>query len=282
MEQVKTKTIYQLPDTILEDILIRVDFTTLDSIASNVSEKWMQILTTEIFWKKFLKYHHIQIPRHILHSNVFSWPFYKSLATSYLTTGEIPFERNLLENTSGELENDPKVLEQGNRNSEDFDEHWFKHWYVWSSSGQGWRLFRDEDGLSYFATSNISCTKAQTIVLENIGLEPQILDLYQPEVIFEDSYSKHSGHGCTYEVKFALQDDSDKNVVEPYNYRVNMMPEEDDTWRTVRHVFKNYGEGVRKLHLYHGGFAEDMEEGWWGTKFTGSKIIIKFPDSKMG
>ena len=280
MEQVKTKTIDQLPDTLLEDILIRLDIKTLQSSGCKVSVKWRQTLNSKLFWKRFLKYYNVQIPRDVLYSNVFSWSFYKSLATSYLLNGEIPYDRNLLKNASGEMEEDPKVLEQGNRNSEDFDEHWFKHWYIWSSSGQGWRLYREENGTSYFATSNISCTKQQTILLENIGLPLQMLELYQPEIVFEEMYSKHFGHGCTYEVTFELHDASDKNVVDPYTYRVNMTPDEDDSWRTVRYVFKNYGGGVRKLKLYHGGFAEDMEDGWWGTKITGSKVIIKFPDPK--
>ena len=102
----------------------------------------------------------------------------------------------MLRNGSGELETEEQQLNEANRNSEDFDEYFYKNWKTLSSGGLGWKLYRSESHYeNYFATSYISCTKLQVIDLLEIGLSPELMDRYQPHIYVEDTYSKCRDHG---------------------------------------------------------------------------------------
>ena len=61
-------------------------------------------------------------------------------------------------------------------------------------------------------------------------------------------------------------------------FRDNMSAEEEDQWREVRTTWADYGEGVRFIKFYHGGFAETMEAGWQGVIMTGAAVTVTYPD----
>ena len=59
-----------------------------------------------------------------------------------------------------------------------------------------------------------------------------------------------------------------------------MRAEEEEKFRGVTHTWSNYGQGVRSIKFYHGGFAESMESGWLGAKMTGGRVTVKYPQMK--
>ena len=76
-----------------------------------------------------------------------------------------------------------------------------------------------------------------------------------------------------------LLDESQNVVGKPFMFRDNMSAEEEDQWRKVSTTWADYGEGVRFIKFYHGGFAETMEAGWQGAIMTGATVTVTYPDS---
>ena len=62
-----------------------------------------------------------------------------------------------------------------------------------------------------------------------------------------------------------------------WKYRDDMKSEEDSRWRQVSHEFSHYGPGIRYVNILHGGMADDMEEGWFGSRMKDLSVIIRFP-----
>ena len=264
-----------LPEDVQEEVLLRLDLESIEQ-AHNVSCGWRNIVFSSVFWKRKLHYHNIQLPSSFLHNKELDWRVYYSVLSHYLHNATVPYDRNLLRNGSGEMEENNSVqLSQGNRNEEDFDEDWFKHWFIWSSSGQGWRIFRDGES-SYFATSSISCSKMQVVSLVEAGVDPVVLDEYQPDICVGEEYSS-PGRGATYELKVDLLD-GEGSVVGEHSERHNLAPGTGTEWRRAEHVFTGYGAGVRGVRLYHGGFGGG--EGWWGTRMRGARVLVTFPQAR--
>eukprot|EP00092_Neocalanus_flemingeri_P068822 GFUD01084215.1.p1 GENE.GFUD01084215.1~~GFUD01084215.1.p1 ORF type:complete len:306 (+),score=69.84 GFUD01084215.1:99-1016(+) len=278
-------SIEDLPSELLEEILLRIDSRILLPL-SGVCSQWSDIIYSIQFWKRKLDYLGIHLPKEVLQNPNLSWKFFYSIV---LNNQGIPYQKNLIVNGSGELENEKAKLNDGNRNEEDFDESWFKSWNTLSSGGQGWRLLKslpprsmpqEVEHNSYFATSNFSCTKEQFLSLTENGLDSEILDNFQPDIEIEEFYSKSENHGAIYDIQVCLLDGCGNVLGKAFSFRKNMEAEDEDSWRKVTHTFKDYGVGVRFVKYYHGGMAEDMEEGWFGVRMTGSSVKVKFPEVK--
>lgn len=260
----------RLPEDVIEEVLLRLGVKEL-LLASQVSSSWNRIVKSKQFLKRKFKRERINLPRSVWDDNL-SIKFYLSLLKNSL----VPYEKNLLHNSSGEEEvEDSPQLRLGNRVEEDFDINWFRGWRVWSSGGQGWRLMQ-QDGIRYFVTSYMSCTKEQVINLEEKGIAGWILDTLRPEITFEEQYSASPGHGGCYECRVGLLDAERKTL---YAKKDRCETESFPSWRTWKGTFVDYPKGVRNIMFYHGGFADDMQEGWWGTRMTGAKVTIAFPKS---
>jgi len=276
-----------LPSEILEEIFIRIRMDSINVLSlSEVCLQWSRIICSSQFWKRKLNCVGLSLPKFVLLNTELSWRFFHSIL---LSRYGIPYQRNLILNGSGELENNQSRLNGGNRNEDDFDEAWFNSWSTLSSGGQGWRLFKDipsqmmpkeVEHRSYFATSNFSCTKEQFLSLIEKGVNSEILDTFQPDIEIEEFYSKSANHGAIYDVHVCLLDGCGNVLGEGFKFRKQMEAEEDETWRKVSHTFKEYGVGARYVKYYHGGMAEDMEEGWFGARMTGAAVKVKFPEVK--
>eukprot|EP00091_Calanus_sinicus_P012146 TRINITY_DN27622_c0_g1_i1.p1 TRINITY_DN27622_c0_g1~~TRINITY_DN27622_c0_g1_i1.p1 ORF type:complete len:121 (-),score=37.75 TRINITY_DN27622_c0_g1_i1:121-429(-) len=81
-------------------------------------------------------------------------------------------------------------------------------------------------------------------------------------------------------MQVCLLDGCGNVISKAFSFRENMEAEDNDSWRKVTHTFKDYGVRVRYIKFYHGGMAEDMEEGWFGARMTGASVIIKYPEEK--
>jgi len=207
-------------------------------------------------------------------------PFFFLLVCQYSRYQRLSFDRNILQNGSGELETEETVFLNGNRNEEDFDSSWFKSWNVLSSGGNGWRLFPLSQTGYYFATSFHSCSKEQIICLAENGVSPRMMDCYQPDIEVEEYYSKHLHHGASYELNVILLNESGNVVGKSLTLRDDMTAEEDDQFRKVSNTWTDYGVGVRYVKFYHGGFAQTLEPGWHGAKMTGARVTLRYPHKK--
>ena len=263
-----------LPQDVSEEILLRLGVKDL-LLASQVSISWNSIIKSKQFLKRKLKYEGMELPQSVWNDNL-DLKFYLSFLFNSLVT----FEKNILQNPSGEEEeNGSPQLRLGNRtlDMEDFDEHWFRSWYVYSSGGWGWRLV-EEEGRRIFVTAQISCTKQQVIQLEDQGISGWILDTYKPEITFEEYYSTSPGYGGCYECKVSLQNVKGQ-VIDTKSWRDDLTAEGNPSWRQYRGRFADYPEGVRSIVFYHGGFGDYEQEGWWGTRMTGANVSVCFPKS---
>jgi len=277
----------ELPLDILEEIFLRIDPRILLPFAL-VCSNWYNIIHSVNFWKRRTAYIGIHLPREVLQNDNLPWNFYHSLCLNYKF---VPYQKNLLVNGSGELENNEDIFNDGNRNEEDFNEAWFASWNTLSSGGNGWRLFKSippntipkEVGqVTYFATSNYSCTKEQWVSLADNGVDSKTVDTFQPDINIEEFYSKSRDHGATYEMQVCLLDGCGNVVGKSFSFRDDMEEEDTDSWRKVSHTFKDYGVGVRYVKFYHGGMASGMEleDGWFGSRMTGASVSIRFPEKK--
>ena len=199
--------ICQVPQDILEDILLRLDPEFLLA-CSRVCKDWSNLILSGPFWLRKLSSEGHNLPRTVSSNDDLDWRFFFLLSSHYSKHKKLSFDCNILQNGSGELETEDTVLLQGNRNEEDFNPSWFKCWSVLSSGGSGWRLFPQISSrhhqASYFATSNISCTKEQLICLEEAGIPPRVLDVYSPDIEVEEIYSNHPGHAACYELRVSF------------------------------------------------------------------------------
>ena len=199
--------IRQVPEDILENILLRLDPELLLQ-ASRVCKDWSDLILSGPFWIRKLSSEGHNLPRTVSSNDDLDWRFFFLLASHYSKYKKLSFGSNILQNGSGELETDETVMQQGNRNEEDFDCSWFKCWKVLSSGGSGWRLFPSSSSqhhtASYFATSSISCTKEQLICLEAAGIPPRVLDDYKPDIEVEEIYSNHPGQAACYELRVSM------------------------------------------------------------------------------
>ena len=199
--------IRQVPEDILENILLRLDPKFLLQ-ASRVCKNWSNLILSGPFWIRKLSSEGYNLPRTVSSNDDLDWRFFFLLASHYSKYKKLSFGSNILQNGSGELETEERVLLQGNRNEEDFDCSWFKCWNVLSSGGSGWRLFprssSEHHTASYFATSSISCSKEQLICLEAAGIPPRVLDDYNPDIEVEEIYSNHPGQPARYELRVSF------------------------------------------------------------------------------
>ena len=274
MLKCKSEMRMRLSQDVTEEILLRFGLKEL-LLASQVSSSWNSIIKSKQFLRRKLKYEKIGLPQSVWNDN-FDLKFYLSFLKNQL----VPFEKNLLRNSSGEEEEDNSPqLTQGNRtlDLEDFDEHWFRGWYVYSSGGWGWKLM-EQEGRRCFVTAQISCTKQQVINLEDNGISGWILDTYKPDISFEEHYSTSSGYGGCYECKVSLQN-AKGQVIDHRSWRDDIAAEVNSCWKRFKGRFADYPEGVRSIVFYHGGFGDYEHEGWWGTRMTGATVSVSFPKS---
>ena len=264
----------RIPQDVVEEILLRLGLREL-LLASQVSVSWNRIIKSKHFLKRKLQYEKIELPQSVWNDN-FDSKFYMA----FLNNSAVAYGKNLLRNSSGEEEeeNSPQ-LRLGNRTADmsDFDEHWFRGWYVYSSGGWGWKIM-EQDGRRCFVTAQISCTKQQVINLEDKGISGWILDTYKPEITFEEHYSTSPGSGGCYECTVSLQNAQGLNI-DPKSWRDDMAAEENPSWKQFKGRFADYPEGVRSILFYHGGFGDYEQEGWWGTRITGATVTVSFPKS---
>ena len=264
----------RLSQDVTEEILLRFGLKEL-LLASQVSPTWNSIIKSKQFLRRKLKYEQIKLPQSVWNDNL-DLKFY----LSFLKNQSVSFEKNLLRNSSGgEEEDNSPQLTQGNRtlDLEDFDEHWYRGWYVYSSGGWGWRLM-EQEGRRCFVTAQISCTKQQVIKFEENGIPGWILDNYKPEISFEENYRSSPGYGGCYECKVSLLNGLGE-IVDHKSWRDDMTAEANSSWKQYKGRFADYPEGVRSIVFYHGGFGDYEHEGWWGTQMTGATVSVSFPKS---
>jgi len=248
-----------------------------------VCTSWRDLIQTNQFWRSKLIFQSGRsLPSSLLHNQTLTW---KILASICVNNG---YARNLLVNGCGQDVGEEELANQDSRKVVDgFTEPWpeYPGWNILSSGGSGWRLHRcigeapqEFEANSCFLTSYHSCSKVQVIDLAKCGVLDEVMDKFQPVIKVKDWYSKFEGHGAVYEVKVELLDDEGR-VMEgkSFSWRDDMEEGDGTHWRRVEHEWREYGPGVRSVRFYHGGTDTAMKEGWWGSKMSGSSIVVDYP-----
>ena len=229
--------IVDIPEDIIENILLRLSAQSLPSLSS-VCRGWYDLILSTQFWIRKISFDGLSLPQSLVSNDKLDWRLYFLLAKHYSRYQTLSFGSNILQNGSGELETHQSVLSSGNRHEDDFDPAWFRSWTVLSSGGDGWRLFPLSATERYFATSFISCTKEQVICLEERGVSPRVMDLYQPDIEVEELYSKHPHHGASYELHVSI--DQQTCLYEFVLYYFDTIPHDKDTDTQYRIQDKEY------------------------------------------
>ena len=215
-----------IPSDIIENILLRLEPQFLVGLC-RVCRDWSLLLLSRQFWIRKISTDGANLPQTVTRNQDLDWRFFFLLSSHHSRYHRISFDSNILLNGSGELETEEEVLQLGNRNEEDFETFWFRHWTVLSSGGDGWRLVTRPGSDRQFVTSYISCTKEQRICLAESGICPRLMDLYRPDIEIEERYSCQPRHGASYELHVSL-DESDLLLLLPFRSLFWMT--EDKLW----------------------------------------------------
>lgn len=144
-------------------------------------------------------------------------------------------------------------------------------WTLTANGGSGWTTSsgsHDGDGISW-RTSNLWNKKSQTIDLLAKGFSADYLDS-QPKVSASDWYAQ-TGYGWdAYRLNVQLWDANNNIIATHDTGTLNITV----GFTEASHTFENYGTGVRKIHIEHGGYDGDGWAGHFGTKIDDTSITI--------
>nr|XP_015192422.1 PREDICTED: F-box only protein 6 [Lepisosteus oculatus] len=149
----------------------------------------------------------------------------------------------------------------------------FRGWTLVSNGGDKWAIepvgtpLPDPAVQKYFVTSYYMCLKSQLIDLVEEGYRPALLDKVQPDIVVSDwCVSSSICVQLLSQRKQVLQEFRPKPVhFEQWN---------DMQWHQMRHVFRQYGRGVRFVKFTHGGKDCQFWAGWYGIRVTNSLVEI--------
>ncbi|WP_066016769.1 VCBS domain-containing protein [Endozoicomonas atrinae] len=144
-------------------------------------------------------------------------------------------------------------------------------WSIIANGGNGWATNsgnHDGDGASWI-TSYGWARKSQTIDLLAKGFSADYLDS-QPIISVSDWYAQSTYGGDLYNLKVQLRDGSN-NVIATYDTGTITAV---SGWSEASHSFENYGSGVRRIYIEHGGRDGENWGGHYGTRIDDTSITI--------
>ena len=144
-------------------------------------------------------------------------------------------------------------------------------WSIIANGGNGWATNggnHDGDGASWI-TSYSWARKSQTIDLLAKGFSSDYLDS-QPIISVSDWYAQSNYGGDLYNLKVQLRDGSN-NVIATYDTGTITAV---SGWSEASHSFENYGSGVRRIYIEHGGRDGENWGGHYGTLIDDTSITI--------
>ncbi|OAD59099.1 F-box only protein 6 [Eufriesea mexicana] len=249
-----------LPEELLAEIFCYVDCDSL--LRCQIVCKLWKVLIQTYVWRKKVE---ILFGRSLLLNKEVPWYVH------YVICKKKPFERNLIQNHSGEY---------GTQ----------KYWKIISEGGDRWKVENPPtnvvplpnnepvfEGKQFcFVTSYRSCTKIQIIDLEVEGLTSYVLDNLQPPIVVSEWYSCRSDCPAIYECDIKLLGEGNR-IIDFFHFHDSIIGEQQNQWHRISHEFKNYGHGLRKIHFSHSGTDKLFWAGHYGSKMAGACVHVKIP-----
>ncbi|XP_035237112.1 uncharacterized protein LOC118207545 isoform X4 [Anguilla anguilla] len=158
-------------------------------------------------------------------------------------------------------------------------EEGFNGWQILENGGDQWRvepLFETPEGTAtrFFVTSYPTCTKCQLIDLVKEGYSQLFMDENQPDIVISDWYAPRWDCGSMYEICVELLSRNKKVIRKFCPEPVVYEQWNDQKWRQMTHVFRDYGRGVCFVRFCHGGRDTKGWKQWFGIRVTNSSVEI--------
>ncbi|XP_029973866.1 F-box only protein 6-like [Salarias fasciatus] len=243
------QSFFPVPLDILEEIFLNLPYEQVVCVCRLVCHQWKVVADTESLWKERCRRegYHLRDASRV----PTDWRMFYFLCKK---------RRNLLKNPRGEEK--------------------MKGWQILENGGDRWKIEKpmvphpnDKVKLN-FVTSYGMCRKAQLIDLKKEGYNPAFMDEFQPDIKITDWYAPRWDCGSEYGIFVQLLNQK-KEVVERYTPETVYFEQwNDQQWKQLVHVFRDYGPGVRYIRFIHGGKDTQFWAGWYGIRVTDSSVEI--------
>ena len=128
-----------------------------------------------------------------------------------------------------------------------------------------------------YVTSYYWCCRWQMIDLHKYGFVPEVMDVVQPAIVVSEWFCARWDCGSIFKIKIALLDE-DFKFLKTYEHSEETAQWRggDLGWRKVKHIFRDYGAGVRYVLFLDGGKDTKWWAGHYGSKMAAAHVEINF------
>lgn len=281
-----TVSLDQLPDDILEEILLRVPGDLLCKKAVLVSKRWRELIESKFFWiEKSLRDRRL------------TYPVFRALCDNpqfnakSIYFGNI-FRANLLKNPCGyqrfkywlytssyEISTFLRSEEYAKKYINDYkkrrlDERWSNDWWRVESGQSGASktkplLDANFKLMKNFVTSHRFVGKLQVIDVNDF-ITADFLRSIPLKLEVKEWYTSRVDCGSKYVLAVHLID-KNFNMIDNCIHEVRSAPETDGEWRLASHVF-DIKSPIRYIIFYHAGCDTKTLNGYYGSKMTNGSV----------
>ncbi|XP_055306469.1 F-box only protein 44-like [Sitodiplosis mosellana] len=247
----------EIPPELIEHILFYVDVKSLLK-CRRVCKCWNEIITNHVWRKKAEN----RTGCKFTSETISEWKDFYLICCGL-------FGRNLVKNHSGKEK--------------------FKHWQITENYGDCWAIecppigapvlesdAEFENKQHCFVTSYGECRKYYTVDLIKEGFTVNILDHLQPPIEISEWYCSRFDCAAVYNIHVYLFNQSGETIDE-FIFDDTLVEDRQNIWFNVKHEFKNYGQGLRKIRFVHGGCDRQFWAGHFGCKMARSCVKVKVP-----
>ena len=128
-----------------------------------------------------------------------------------------------------------------------------------------------------YVTSYEWCCRWQLVDLEKCGFTPAIMDAVRPPILTSEWFCARWDCGSIFKTTVALLDKDFKFVQEfKHSEKTAQWKGGELGWRKVKHIFQEYGKGVRYVLFLDGGKDTQYWAGHYGSKMAAANVEVKF------
>ncbi|KAM4736732.1 uncharacterized protein FYW61_004397 [Anableps anableps] len=242
-----TEPTFNIPLDILEEIYLNLPAHLVVCVCRLVCHYWKDVADSESLWRERCRREGYAVRESSKSPS--DWRLFYFMCKK---------RKNLIKNPRGEDE--------------------LRGWRILRNGGDGWRIERpmaphpNKEIQTNFVTSFHMCTKSQLIDLVEEGYSQALLDEVQPHIRVSDWYAPRCD--CEYNMSVKLLH-RNKSVSQEFSPGTLHLCEQDNQrWKQMIHVFKDYGPGVRYVYFEHGGKDSVYWAGWYGIRLTETSIEL--------
>lgn len=128
-----------------------------------------------------------------------------------------------------------------------------------------------------YVTSYYWCCRWQLVDLQKHGFVPAIMDTVQPPILVSEWFCARWDCGSIFNMKVALLN-QDFDFVKTYECSEETAQWKGGElgWRKVKHIFRDYGPGVRYVLFLDGGKDTKWWAGHYGSKMAAANVQVEF------